>query len=297
MSREFIRQGVQEIVRRLAENRARVVMAPTGAPRSGQDLPKGFHVHKSWQIQTALAGRYDILFAHDRITVAPGVFLLIPPLIVHTPIEVCRGVPHERLSLFQINMDFAAVKLRVKRRRNNVTYRLSLEERRVWTEQLMVPPAPFMDRVALLRSGAERALADQYLRAHLVVFFYSLADMLKRPDVAAPAPVPVAVQLAQDYIESHYFNLNLSLREIARAANVSPSYLTHLYRQVTGCNLWQSVIARRLENAYALLRTGAYRVKQACFLTGWSSQSYFCTAFRKRFKKPPSRIPLRRPIP
>src|SRR3954447_7769183 len=82
----------------------------------------------------------------------------------------------------------------------------------------------------------------------------------------------------------------LSVTDLARAVNVSPSYLTRLFREETGRPPARFARDVRLERAYFLLRTSFLSVKEIMAEVGWNDPSHFCRDFRREFGDSPSGI-------
>lgn len=75
----------------------------------------------------------------------------------------------------------------------------------------------------------------------------------------------------------------LGVDELARTVNLSPSYLTRLFRQHTGQSPGRYDRGRRLDAAHALLRTTFLSVKEIMGAAGWNDPSHFCREFKRRF--------------
>lgn len=88
------------------------------------------------------------------------------------------------------------------------------------------------------------------------------------------------------YINEH-FRENLSLQDIADYASLSPYYFTRVFTAETGFTPHQYLIATRISFAKYLLQSGEMPVKEIAFNSGFSSESAFCSTFRKREKVTP----------
>jgi AraC-like DNA-binding protein len=75
----------------------------------------------------------------------------------------------------------------------------------------------------------------------------------------------------------------LSIDQMARAVNLSPSYLTRLFRSHTGHSPSQFSRDRRLRHAFALVQQSFLSIKEIMAAVGWSNPSNFCRAFKHRF--------------
>ena len=71
--------------------------------------------------------------------------------------------------------------------------------------------------------------------------------------------------------------------QLARGVNMSPSYLTRLFREQTGRSPASFVRELRLRRAYELVQTTFLSIKEVMAAVGWNDPSHFCRAFRARF--------------
>ncbi|MFD2672590.1 response regulator transcription factor [Marinicrinis sediminis] len=86
----------------------------------------------------------------------------------------------------------------------------------------------------------------------------------------------------QQYIDEHYM-YDFSLDEIARHHYyVSPSYLSRMFKQVTGQRLSEYLVHVRMEKAIEMLETNQkVNVKDIALHVGYNDPSYFVQAFKK----------------
>ncbi|PJG86069.1 AraC family transcriptional regulator [Conservatibacter flavescens] len=88
------------------------------------------------------------------------------------------------------------------------------------------------------------------------------------------------VDQVKDYIEQHYTQA-LSVDHIAHYFNISPSYLSHLFKRESKFPLMQYVNRRRIGEAQSLLMTTKYSITQIALMVGYENINYFSTAFTK----------------
>jgi AraC-like DNA-binding protein len=98
---------------------------------------------------------------------------------------------------------------------------------------------------------------------------------------------PVDVWKARKFIEEHSSE-GLSLRKVAKAANVSRNHLSEKFKQITGVNFVEYVARNRFENACELLRDVDRRISEIAFAVGFQSLSQFNRVFKKFSGKSPS---------
>jgi len=78
------------------------------------------------------------------------------------------------------------------------------------------------------------------------------------------------------------------LKEIAKAVNVSPFHLAHIFRDETGTTLHQYLLQLKLRSSLDLLPNAHGNLTGLAMKLGFSSHSHFTDLFRKAFGTPPS---------
>lgn len=85
------------------------------------------------------------------------------------------------------------------------------------------------------------------------------------------------------YIQKEYPNSNLTLHNIADHFNINHCYLTSLYKDKYGINLYDYLIQVRMEKAAELLKTTDLKSYQIADLTGYTNSQYFSLSFKKYY--------------
>lgn len=82
-----------------------------------------------------------------------------------------------------------------------------------------------------------------------------------------------------------YINNNihaqLSLNDLSGRAGLSPFYFTRLFKKETGYTPHEYIILSRINVAKFYLKSSTSSIKDICFSSGFSSESSFCSTFRK----------------
>ena len=106
---------------------------------------------------------------------------------------------------------------------------------------------------------------------------------------AIAAAEPAGIWRARRFIREHLAE-KLSLREIARAANICPSYLSEKFKEVTGENMVRYIARARVQSAETLLQNGDQRVSEIAFAVGFQSLSQFNRVFKHLHGKTPTQF-------
>ncbi|NQY94948.1 MAG: GyrI-like domain-containing protein [Campylobacteraceae bacterium] len=86
-----------------------------------------------------------------------------------------------------------------------------------------------------------------------------------------------------------YIDTNITLDELARLNSVSKYHFHRIFKEETGENLFERIIAIRLQKAANLLITNRYSsISEIAQLCGYSSHSSFIKAFKNRFTYTPT---------
>jgi len=100
-----------------------------------------------------------------------------------------------------------------------------------------------------------------------------------RPRVRSVRPEPAAVRRARDYIEACYAE-NLSVRDLAAVAHLSPFHFIRVFQEQTGLPPHAYLMQTRVRRAQALLKQGRRIVDAAC-ATGFADQSHLTKHFKR----------------
>lgn len=103
-----------------------------------------------------------------------------------------------------------------------------------------------------------------------------------------------AVRCMQDYIKDN-LSKKISLKELSRAANISPSYATKIFKEVTGYTPYYYMKSLRLSEAAKILRDQDIKVIDLALDYVFDSHEGFTRAFSKQFGLPPKRYAKDKP--
>ena len=88
------------------------------------------------------------------------------------------------------------------------------------------------------------------------------------------------------FVEANYHQ-SISLNEVARSFNYTPSYLTSLVRRLTGQTLYQWIVQRRMFESRRLLLTTNLSVHKIAEKVGYLDTGHFVKHFAQIHKNPP----------
>lgn len=73
----------------------------------------------------------------------------------------------------------------------------------------------------------------------------------------------------------------LSLEETAHKVNVTPQYLSKLFKEDTGKSFKESIIELRINEAKKLLKTSTFNIREIAYEVGYNDPNYFIRIFKK----------------
>ncbi len=88
------------------------------------------------------------------------------------------------------------------------------------------------------------------------------------------------IRKAAEYIAAH-FSEDVTLSEVAEQIPINPSYLSTMFKQVTGHSFKEHLNHVRIQEAQRLLLHSDYSILEISVACGFSEQSYFTKVFRK----------------
>ncbi|NBD24599.1 response regulator transcription factor [Paenibacillus glycinis] len=96
------------------------------------------------------------------------------------------------------------------------------------------------------------------------------------------------VRRTKEIISDRYEDRDLSLEGIAGELNVSAVYLSRIFKQGMGTSFVSMLTAARMKEAIRLLNETDLAIHEIAEKTGYESQHYFSTAFKKTTGLPPN---------
>ncbi|NLE67489.1 MAG: AraC family transcriptional regulator [Lentisphaerae bacterium] len=244
---------------------------------------KNFHQSfERVELLHVLKGHLDLVLPDRRIRVGPGGVAFVPSGMKHRD----EFDFDEGLEVFMVVFQWDAEKKFFAR----AGYALP---------DTMEPPARTEIRMILDRmraddcgdSEADRLVANVRLLGVLTLIMRA-AGAKRSGRRAAPQESyrerkrGMLMRRARDYVEKHYA-APVTLEGIARALNVSPFYLSHVFSEESDYSLFTYLTTLRMEKARALLAGGRLNVSEVARAVGYDDSSYFSKVFRRHCGKPP----------
>ena len=84
----------------------------------------------------------------------------------------------------------------------------------------------------------------------------------------------------QQHIQEHIAE-DLTLITLAEVVYLNPSYLSRLYKQMTGMTISDYITGVRIDKAKSMLKSPKYKIQDISVALGFDSASYFTQFFKK----------------
>ena len=144
---------------------------------------------------------------------------------------------------------------------------------------------------AELKSGGRMGqlcseLLTQVLVIHLLRHYSTFTQTITSENSSL---TQAQLQQAIDYIHTH-LGQDLSLVQIAKVINLSPTYFASLFKRATGISPHQYVIKQRVEQAKLLLSQTDLTIAAIALQVGFSSQSHLTQQFKRITRMTPKQV-------
>lgn len=100
-------------------------------------------------------------------------------------------------------------------------------------------------------------------------------------ELAQLEQLPKTLLQAQSYLNEHYWENTISLTLVAEVVQVTPQHLSRLFKTALNLTFVEYLTILRIQKAIALFKDPEIKIYEVAEAVGYSSQHYFCTAFKR----------------
>jgi AraC-like DNA-binding protein len=231
----------------------------------------GLHLHDCHQILYVTAGQAQITVSGQRYTVKPGSLVLINRFESHS-VEDCSH-DYRRCSL-QISPAVSTYGSFVGHTALSILTNRPAHFRHAVDMSGCSETEPLFCRMADEFSSAPQSKLLELYLMELILYLYRA-----HPELAAPADGSLkVVRQVQAYLESNYTN-KITLRELSGEFHISASYLSHIFKRITGTSPMGYLYACRLAEAKQQLIQTDLPISTIVSACGYSDCSNFSRSF------------------
>ncbi len=241
----------------------------------------GVHWHSELELIIILSGRGELFCEGVRTAFAAGDILFILPKRLHGLFVQTGGSFKFNSIVFSPKMLLGALPDRSDR-----DYLLWLTESNAPAFFKIGQSAAEYQKIyrcvcsVMQRAKIGTALQDLYLKSDLFLFFALFFERQKPAQPALKAAGGALILPALKYIQSHCESA-VTVRQLARACSLSPSYFMACFKRAVGLPAMQYLNLVRVEKACNLLTGTKKSVAQIAFETGFENLSNFNRVFKK----------------
>ncbi|MBK8195150.1 MAG: helix-turn-helix domain-containing protein [Lewinellaceae bacterium] len=167
---------------------------------------------------------------------------------------------------------------------------------------LLTAKADMQSRLAGLQRGADAYLSKPFHQDELLLTVANLLESRKKlqlkyqqnvlssavPEVQAGDPEDSFLQKVRAIVEANYRQEDFGLPQLCREIGMSRSQLFRKMKALTDLAPSDLIRTHRLNNARALLESGAANVAEAAWEVGFKDPSYFSKLYQEEFGEAPS---------
>lgn len=140
----------------------------------------------------------------------------------------------------------------------------------------------FKQSAAMLRI-IRRFSTQKEVLAWLLEFKRHIVEQLELLTSGKSDLVEKAKRYVQENVESH-----IMLQDVADHVNISPSYLSALFKKDYGQNFIDYINATKMQRACALIQDGHYRIYEVSYKLGFENAYYFTKVFKRHLGLTPT---------
>ena len=117
--------------------------------------------------------------------------------------------------------------------------------------------------------------------SHLYKFFSQLTEERSSEEGDLQSGKQLQISKAIRFIDDHFADPDLSLDMVAEHLYLNPSYLSRIFKEVTGSTLIGYLITIRIKKASEYLEQNRFSVKDVASKVGYSNPYFFSREFKK----------------
>lgn len=263
-----------------------------GMRQRGVTYSLDFHTHEQHELLLLHGGNCRFLVGNQLYYLQPGNLLMLDGMTVHRAYVYGDPEAYER-SIVR----FQAEWLRPLLKELKLEYLLDLftENRngiiRTFQKRDEDRIERIMKELAYLYELEDNDLNDARRKltlAHLLIqISVSTEKIIHKEEMPRDEQTEIA-ERTTNFLFTHYRE-PLTVDDVARAVNLSKSYLSHVFKSVTGYTIMNYLMSYRLSQARnQLLAERQKPIKQVSFENGFESEAHFSRYFKQNFGVSPS---------
>lgn len=245
--------------------------------REAWDIFKGVHLHDCYEIYYLEEGEI-VHFVDEKTYIArAGDFVLIPPGSVHKTLPR-HGQAHTRILIYLPASFLQGVE--------DAGLYDSFEQILVTTTNRRLAQR-LLGSLLAEDSGAANPTLMRAMMTELLIYLNRWASLESPQREQEPqSGMERKVKEMTEYLDAH-FSEPITLPELAERFYLNPTYVSRIFRRITGMTYTEYLTRRRLKQAVHLLNTTDKKVAEISALVGFHSDNHFCKIFKQHMGASP----------
>ena len=103
------------------------------------------------------------------------------------------------------------------------------------------------------------------------------------------------IEQIQQHVEEHYADPDLNIDQLAEVFGYTPSYISRIFKKITGLYLRDHIKDVRIRQAKKLLAGTSHSIQEISGMTGFANYNYFFSSFKKEIGLTPTHYRTRFP--
>lgn len=245
------------------------------------------HFHSFYEMMIPLGPKVYHMINGKRYDLMPNDLVLLAPSVLHQS-EYPQGAPTDRIIIgfmFPQNMplfDSGFKEVLSVFNSPSPIFRFSQNKQNLLYSRLN----EIIEISQKIYSPSVRGLMIHHKFVEFLALLYSMKDQ-NCYTPKTEGGIKEKIYSITSYIHMHY-NEDISLTTLAEIFSLSPYYLSHQFKEITGYTVIQYIQLTRIKNAQYLLSNSNEKITQISDDTGFSSFSQFNRVFRKICDMSPS---------
>lgn len=237
-----------------------------------KDWQSVFHTHHFTELFFVVNGEGNFLFHEEKHHIRTGDLVIIPPYMEHTEQSI-KGTP---LEYYVIGVD--GISFQPANKKTCVQVFCNFSNKSLIADLF----AQMLYEVRNPSYGSDKICQD---------LLEILILRIVRYQHVIPVPITSTYMTKECARIKEYLDINYSepitLDTLTELTHMNKYYMAHSFAKYTGHSPIQYLNQRRMEAACTLLRDTDHSISSISSAVGFSSQSYFTQAFRKKYGMTP----------
>lgn len=238
------------------------------------------HVSGTCELLYVISGEVELHLHGRKHHAGPGDLLLVPSATEHRDdFDLDAG-----LQVFMVSFEWAAEEEFFRQVANDILRGLP-----AYRKAEIAAQVERLHRDTHSDAPADLLVAQARLFTILMLILREAAGRQVEEKQSAHGRRRTLMLSARRYLERNYAQ-PIALEDVAKALDVSPFYLSHVFSEENEFSLFAYLTTVRMEKARELLQAGAKNVSEVARAVGYENSNYFSKVFRRHFGYAPREL-------